>query len=493
MARLSNLTPALALVALGFLSAAAAFIVDPIPGGRDSRPLTGSMSASQSAIPSTFVTIISVSSSYPPPQPRTGPTPPFPIPINATNFGPYPTAPGAPLPLCSGPPATYTVSHQDTVAKIATKFNVTTDALEATNAGRVRFWDLLEDGIELVIPPTTCSLYRPSGYSATLTSPPPLASTSIATMYNSSDQSSSHPTTTGPVTAWTVASGDSGSVIASKANVPFFAISSANPSVTWTALSVGQILVIPPSPTALAQVTGSLAVKSFDSRDGMGTPKVMYTEYNGDGSTVQGWPAMSEWLSFNAQWENIKNYIGKRCGDGVLTNLDTETNDLKMSILTVASDTYIDPRFVLATVMQESNGCVRVQTTSDANPNPGLLQSFNGKGTCNHNGTFDTPCPPPVIHRMVIDGVAAPIDGVTIVAALNQAAEMAGVEPAQAHYRAARFYNSGPESLPPETNGDLGSDITAATRCYASDIANRLLGWSNGSTGRSPCTLDKKG
>jgi hypothetical protein len=224
----------------------------------------------------------------------------------------------------------------------------------------------------------------------------------------------------------------------------------------------------------------------------MSTPEVMYTEYDGDGSAAQGWPAMSDWLSFNARWENVKNYIGKRCGDGVLPNTDSESTDLKISILTVASDSYVDPRFVLAAVMQESNGCIRVQTASDDTPNPGLLQSFNGKGTCNHNGTFDTPCPTAVINRMIIDWVAAPIDGVTIVGALNQAAEMAGVEPAQAYYRAARFYNSGLESLPPEANDDLGSNITAATRCYASDIANRLLGWSNGSTGRSPCTLDKK-
>ena len=92
---------------------------------------------------------------------------------------------------------------------------------------------------------------------------------------------------------------------------------------------------------------------------------------------------------------------------------------------------------------------------------------------------------------MIADGVAAPVDGVTLVKALNQAAEVPNCEPAQAYYRAARFYNSGPESLPAEANGDLGSK--GATRCYASDIANRLIGWSNGKIGHSPCKLDEQG
>ncbi|KIW68520.1 hypothetical protein PV04_04460 [Phialophora macrospora] len=497
MARLSYLARALALVALPFLSTGTHFTVDPVPGGQASSSLTAPISdtrllESQSAVPSTFVTMVSLSPSASLPAFRPGFIPPFPIPVYATRMGSHPTGASAPLPWCFGPPPTYTVAHHDTVGRIAAKFNITTVALEAANAGRIRFWDLLEDGIELIIPPTTCSRYRPPGPSTTFTSSSSLVSTSITSMDDSSNQYSSQPTATGTVTAWTVASGDSGSVIASEVNVPFFAISSANPSVTWTALSVGRTLVIPPSPTAMLEVTGSLAVKSFDSHVGMRTPEVMYTEYDGDGSAAQGWPAMSDWLSFNSQWENVKNYIGKRCGDDVPPNTDSESNDMKISILTVAADSYVDPRFVVAVVMQESNGCVRVQTTSDDNPNPGLLQSFKGKGTCNHNGTFDTPCPTAVINQMVIDGVAAPIDGVTIVGALNQAAELPGVEPAQAYYRAARFYNSGPESLPPAANGDLGSNITAATRCYASDIANRLLGWSNGSTRRSPCTLDKK-
>lgn len=46
-----------------------------------------------------------------------------------------------------------------------------------------------------------------------------------------------------------------------------------------------------------------------------------------------------------------------------------------------------------------------------------------------------------------------------------------GFTDAQAIYRAARVYNSG--SVP--GSNDLGA--VGATRCYCSDVANRLMGW----------------
>jgi hypothetical protein len=49
-------------------------------------------------------------------------------------------------------------------------------------------------------------------------------------------------------------------------------------------------------------------------------------------------------------------------------------------------------------------------------------------------------------------------------------------EAAQKYYRTARTYNSG--SL--DASGSLGRG--GATACYCSDIANRLLGWSQGAS-----------
>ena len=51
----------------------------------------------------------------------------------------------------------------------------------------------------------------------------------------------------------------------------------------------------------------------------------------------------------------------------------------------------------------------------------------------------------------------------------------------EAYYRAARLYNSGEI----DDSGDLGKG--SATHCYVSDIANRLVGWTDSEHG---CTLD---
>ena len=53
---------------------------------------------------------------------------------------------------------------------------------------------------------------------------------------------------------------------------------------------------------------------------------------------------------------------------------------------------------------------------------------------------------------------------------------------AQAFYFAARTYNSG--SVQDPTN--LANAI--ATKCYTSDVANRLTGWVFANNGVSPCT-----
>lgn len=63
--------------------------------------------------------------------------------------------------------------------------------------------------------------------------------------------------------------------------------------------------------------------------------------------------------------------------------------------------------------MQESKGCVRVHATTSpgaAIHNPGLMQTHNGKGSCN-NGQPQNPCPNSMIKQMVKDGTAGTADG----------------------------------------------------------------------------------
>ncbi len=57
----------------------------------------------------------------------------------------------------------------------------------------------------------------------------------------------------------------------------------------------------------------------------------------------------------------------------------------------------------------------------------------------------------------------------------------AGGSDASTFYKAARAYNSGSV----DASGDLEKGI--GTHCYATDVANRLVGWVQAPTG---CTLD---
>lgn len=389
------------------------------------------------------------------------------------------TAATAPTTTMAG--KTYTVVAGDTASNIATHFGVTLEALEAANPGKVADWNLLQIGVVLNIPlaspSTSASMATPSGLLLTSTLQYP-ASPAYST------QTLPQPAATTSV--WTVSSGDTGNGIASSVSVPFSDISTANPTVVWTQLSPGQIITIPPAPTGLSQVTGAAAVGAIDTGEGVTNPTNTYTFYSGDGSAAAGWPQMSDWLAFDAMFDNLKAYMGHSCINNVPGNTPDETEQVRDAILSVSNQTYMDPRFILAVVMQESNGCVRVVTTAGGNSNPGLMQSFKGKGSCNRGGQILSPCPNSVIHQMIVDGTAAPVDGVTLVKALNQAISLGVSDLAQGFYRAARLYNSGASSLP--ANGDLGG-APGATLCYSSDIANRLTGWVD-----SPrtCRLDAR-
>ena len=148
---------------------------------------------------------------------------------------------------------------------------------------------------------------------------------------------------------------------------------------------------------------------------------------------------------------------------------------MKQSIRDIAASTGIDARFVLAIILQESTGCVRVITTAYSHANPGLMQSFNGTGSCNGNnptagttGTVLTPCPKSEIYQQILDGTNGTIWG----PGLKQDFAQQGDTGSQGYYRTARLYNGG--SL--EASGDL--EGPCCTTSYASDIANRLVGWA---------------
>lgn len=212
----------------------------------------------------------------------------------------------------------------------------------------------------------------------------------------------------------------------------------------------------------------SLAKRSSDT----------YTFYSGTGATPP-WPAQSSWVSSFDDMFNFNMPILKGgCAQfNVPANSDQEISDIQSGIQTVASQTGVDARFILAILLQESAGCVRVPTTNGGVVNPGLLQDHDGSASCNIGGTVQNPCPSDTITSMISQGVAGTSSGAGLQQLITQAASTDDSK----FYKAARLYNSG--SIAP--SGDLGQGV--ATHCYSSDIANRLTGWV---TAEKTCTLD---
>ncbi|KAM3423963.1 hypothetical protein BST61_g1356 [Cercospora zeina] len=209
--------------------------------------------------------------------------------------------------------------------------------------------------------------------------------------------------------------------------------------------------------------------KDDDEKEKVADAKpVEYHSYQGDGTVGAGWPDKSDWKSFDDLWNaNHAVYLTKT------PNHAEETTDLHASILSISQSTSVDPRFILATVLQESSGNVRVGTTSLANSNPGLMQSYGPlcTGTCS-TVPISERCPTSMIEQMIREGTASNSAGMS----LQDLIKKSGVDDVSKYYKATRMYNSGPNSIP--ANGDLSAQSGAATGSYASDVANRLRGWT---------------
>ncbi|KAI9374438.1 hypothetical protein BJX61DRAFT_301949 [Aspergillus egyptiacus] len=207
--------------------------------------------------------------------------------------------------------------------------------------------------------------------------------------------------------------------------------------------------------------------------------KRAYNVLGGQGKIAEGWPSLDQWWpDFDDMFEANRDTMRQSCSQwNVPNNSDEEIDHISSAIQSVSDTTGVDPRFILAIVIQESNGCVRAPTTDNGVTNPGLMQSHNGVGSCNNNGQVLTPCPADQITQMIQDGTAGTAHGDGLQACLEQAG---GAGDVSSYYRAARIYNSGSIAA----SGNLGQGI--ATHCYASDVANRLTGWATGPSSCQP-------
>ncbi|KAK3697310.1 hypothetical protein LTR37_017543 [Vermiconidia calcicola] len=187
---------------------------------------------------------------------------------------------------------------------------------------------------------------------------------------------------------------------------------------------------------------------------------------------------MDQWLNFTFLFDyGIPGMRASCSAWGVPNNSDQEIADMREAILSVSAQTGVDARFILAVIIQESSGCVRVITTAYSHNNPGLMQSFNGTGTCNTNsaylglpgvavGRVITPCPASTIRQQIEDGAAGTQWGPGLQQDLSDQ-----IKDAQGYYRAARIYNGGTF---------IANDLSqpCCTASYVADIANRLMGWA---------------
>lgn len=180
--------------------------------------------------------------------------------------------------------------------------------------------------------------------------------------------------------------------------------------------------------------------------------------YTGQASAF---PKKEDWIAFDDMWESNQKLVVSACSDHGWgdNNSDEENERIKKEIQSVARASLVDHRFILAIILQESKGCLRVKSTTSAKydiSTPGLMQSHNGSD-------YDPEHSKSSIRQMIQDGTQGTPHGDGLVQTLNKFGNA---------YAAARGYNSGALAK----SGDL-SDALGATTCYASDVTNRLTGW----------------
>ncbi|KAI9766771.1 MAG: hypothetical protein M1835_007137, partial [Candelina submexicana] len=89
-----------------------------------------------------------------------------------------------------------------------------------------------------------------------------------------------------------------------------------------------------------------------NTRDGVGNGQDVYRYYQGPAGNF---PDKSKWVSFENMFNNYKPQMKKGCGNNGWGPEDTDSqiNDIYDGIQTVAKDSLVDHRFILAVIMQE--------------------------------------------------------------------------------------------------------------------------------------------
>jgi hypothetical protein len=111
-----------------------------------------------------------------------------------------------------------------------------------------------------------------------------------------------------------------------------------------------------------------------DTNDGIGAGSDTYTYYHGDASNF---PDQNRWVTFTDMWAANLDTFKYSCG--WLQRGDNNTPEMIQDIYDAIQDranaSLVDHRIVLATIIQETNGCPLVAhtTSSGGTRNPGLM------------------------------------------------------------------------------------------------------------------------
>lgn len=235
------------------------------------------------------------------------------------------------------------------------------------------------------------------------------------------------------MSSYTIQPGDTFSSIAAALGTDVQTLEGLNPGVVPEDLQIGQVINVPagspvPSPPSL--------------------PSNAYVPYSGPASSFPDpstWSDFPTLLAFNSTL--------------MLANGTQGTVDIMgYYIQFVSNESGVDPRVILAIIMQESGGNIYVATTPSPPPNSvmntGIMQA--------HDGTpLNIDNPGTSVLTMIREGT----EGTPRGDGLKQCFAKWGN-----WYEAFRAYNSGSVN-----QGDL-SDGLGATNRYVSDVANRLQG-----------------
>jgi len=178
-------------------------------------------------------------------------------------------------------------------------------------------------------------------------------------------------------------------------------------------------------------------------------------------------------MSFEAMFARNKQYSLLPIGD-----TPAEATAIYNAIVAVSQEAKVDARVILAVVIQECTGNVRVPCTNNGVQNCGLMQSHNPKIQA-----YDPNNMQASITQMIVDGTQGTATGPGLVQLFNGQ----GVRTMGSLWNVLRGYNSGCVNYK-----DL-SDGTTATASYVSDVANRLLGWNGYGDGGSTCGFVRSG